>query len=110
MAAFGIPVARTTRCAPSAPRSSSARPSLPERPARRRVRRQDRGANGRQHRRGDRRRPEQGQAFATGDAVNVAQRLEAAAAGVRSWSVIRRSGWVRDAVFAEPIAPLYDKP
>jgi class 3 adenylate cyclase len=50
--------------------------------------------------------PEQGQAFATGDAVVVAQRLEAAAGGgeiLVGDSTIRL---VRDAIVAEPIAPL----
>jgi class 3 adenylate cyclase/tetratricopeptide (TPR) repeat protein len=50
--------------------------------------------------------PEQGQAFATGDAVVVAQRLEAAARGgeiLVGDSTIRL---VRDAVLADPMPPL----
>ncbi len=50
--------------------------------------------------------PEQGQAFATGDAVVVAQRLEAAAGGGEILVGDSTVRLVRDAVVAEPIAPL----
>jgi class 3 adenylate cyclase/tetratricopeptide (TPR) repeat protein len=50
--------------------------------------------------------PAQGQAFATGDAVVVAQRLEAAAGGGEI--LIGEATWrlVRDAVTAEPLPPI----
>ena len=50
--------------------------------------------------------PEQGQAFATGDAVVVAQRLEAAAAGGEILVADATLRLVRDAVTAEPVPPL----
>jgi class 3 adenylate cyclase/tetratricopeptide (TPR) repeat protein len=50
--------------------------------------------------------PEQGQAFATGDAVVVAQRLEANAGGGEILVGDPTIRLVRDAVVAEPIAPL----
>ena len=50
--------------------------------------------------------PEQGQAFATGDAVNVAQRLEAAAAGGEILVGDTTIRLVRDAVVADPMEPL----
>ena len=50
--------------------------------------------------------PEQGQAFATGDAVNVAQRLEAAAGGGEILVGDTTIRLVRDAVVADPMEPL----
>src|SRR5918992_514150 len=50
--------------------------------------------------------PAQGQAFATGDAVNVAQRLEAAAAGGEILLGGATMRLVRHAVRAEPLPPL----
>ena len=98
---------RTTRCARSGPPSSSVvrSPRLNDRlDAAFGVRIEVRtGVNTGEVIAGD---PEQGQAFATGDAVNVAQRLEAAAAGgeiLVGDSTIRL---VRDAVVAEPVPPL----
>jgi class 3 adenylate cyclase/tetratricopeptide (TPR) repeat protein len=50
--------------------------------------------------------PSQGQAFATGDAVNVAQRLEATAAGGEILLGDATMRLVRHAVTAEPLPPL----
>ncbi|MBA2462344.1 MAG: AAA family ATPase [Actinobacteria bacterium] len=50
--------------------------------------------------------PAQGQSFATGDAVVVAQRLEAAAAGSEILVGDATMRLVRDAVTAEPVPPL----
>ena len=108
MAVFGIPPLHEDDALRAVRAADEMRTALDdaERRARARPRRRSGRADRREHRRGRRRRPERRAALVTGDAVNVAARLEQAAAPGEILLGETTHRLVRDAVEVTPVEPL----